>query len=277
MIPPNNIRACPICGSSAGDYIGKLPVNVNPHNLEKTDEYDLTNCSCGELIYCSPCPSECDIHTMYTENQTYEHPVYRDDEIVARALEYYRSSFLSILNYLGYLPSKPLRILEVGAGLAWVSRVAKSVNPQNSTVAQDLMHLSKDEVPWVDRFIVEDIGESRTISGFGPYHVISLTHVIEHLANPRAVMVRIAELLDRSGIIFITAPHRPEGWKRGSSSIEDWRKWSFNYVPGHLQYFSRGSMEKLVTASGLELVHWIDDHENGQAFEAWLRHPEGAV
>ncbi len=213
---------------------------------------------------------------MYTENQEFDHPVYRDDGHVELILEYYRSSFLSILNYLGYLPSEPLRILEVGAGLAWVSRVAKSVNPQNSTVAQDLTHITKDETPWVDRFIVEDLLEGRSVDEFGPYHVVSLTHVIEHLVDPRAVMLRIAELLDRSGIVFITAPHRPEGWKRGSSSIEDWRKWSHNHVPGHLQYFSRGSMEKLATASGLELVHWVDTHENGGGFEAWLRPVPGS-
>jgi hypothetical protein len=85
------------------------------------------------------------------------------------------------------------------------------------------------------------------------------------------VIRRCKSLLRQGGVIFITAPHRPVGWKDDTSDIALWEKYSYNHVPAHIQYFSEKSMRTLADKAGCTLDHWSHDHEEGQAFEAWLR------
>ena len=103
-----------------------------------------------------------------------------------------------------------------------------------------------------------------------PYDIVSLTHVIEHLLDPVGVLRRLRQLIAPRGLVFVTAPHRPPGWKRGDG-IATWREWSYTHVPAHVQYFSRGSLERAALRAGFEIELWNADQEEGQAFEAWLR------
>jgi hypothetical protein len=72
-------------------------------------------------------------------------------------------------------------------------------------------------------------------------------------------------------VIFVTAPHRPVGWSDRTGEIALWERYSYNHVPAHIQYFSSKSMRRLSEAAGCTLAYWSHDHEEGQAFEAWLR------
>ena len=118
--------------------------------------------------------------------------------------------------------------------------------------------------PWVDRYFV---GPLDALPERGPYALISLTHVIEHLADPAAMLAQIADLLAPGGKAFITAPFRPTGWKV-QQGIAPWREYSYLHVPAHITYFSRRWFKE--HASGLKIAHWDETHENGQAFAVVL-------
>jgi SAM-dependent methyltransferase len=149
-------------------------------------------------------------------------------------------------------------------------RAAKAVDPNNVTVAQDISPEAVQKCPWVDFYVLGDLLDPR-IDQRAPYDVISLTHVIEHLVYPVEVIRRCKSLLRQNGVIFITAPHRPIGWRDGEANVGLWEKYSYNHVPAHIQYFSKKSMRALAERSGCGLDHWSHDSEDGQAFEAWLR------
>ena len=85
------------------------------------------------------------------------------------------------------------------------------------------------------------------------------------------VIRRCRDLLRPDGVIFVTAPHRPVGWNEHSPDISVWEAYSYNHVPAHTQYFSKRSMQALAKQTGSVLDYWSDAHEQGQAFEAWLR------
>jgi hypothetical protein len=135
-------------------------------------------------------------------------------------------------------------------------------------VAQDVSAECKNECPWADFYVVGEISD-RLVQQIGPYDVISLTHVIEHLTDPVEVLQVLSTLITGTGCIFITAPHRPKNWNR-ESPISQWSSWSYNHVPGHLQYFSESAMKSAALRSKLVLAEW-SMHEDGQAFEAILR------
>ncbi len=272
----NPCRNCPICdlAPEPTDLIASLPANHYNRQALDRQAYDLTYCACGELVYLSPLPSAEDIETMYAKSHQFDaldsvESPYRGPR-AAMVLEYTTSRLLEILRATDIPTSTQLRVLEVGAGLSWMCRAAKIVNGQNQTVAQDLTSEAVAECQWVNHYVVEDLLTSRAIDQHGPYDIISLTHVIEHLAEPVAMLERLQGLLSDRGMIFVTAPYRPIGWQRGAD-VGEWESWSYNHIPAHIQYFSKGSFEKAARASGLEVALWDHHQDDGQAFEGWLR------
>lgn len=262
------IRPCPVCGKSRARIIGRLKTNVRLH-LERA-EYDFGQCQSCELLYISPAPSEADLRAIYVESNQFDDPVYTDPARVSLIIEYMNGCFRALLERLGHTANDAVAVLEVGAGLAWMCRAAKAVSTKNVTVAQDISPEGVNKCPWVDSYVLCDIFDTRVDHG-APYDVISLTHVIEHLVDPVKVIRRCVSLLRRHGVIFITAPHRPIGWRDGASDIVLWENYSYNHVPAHIQYFSKKSMQTLSERAGRALDYWNHSHEKGQAFEAWLR------
>ena len=210
-----------------------------------------------------------DLETLYMKSDQFTDAIYTDPAHVDAISQYMSNCLTRMLSARSVPLTQPLSVLEVGAGRAWMCRAAKRLDGSCKTTAQDVSQEVANECGWVDRYLVCPILDPQ-LDMLGPFDVISLTHVIEHLRDPVAAIQRCKSLLAKGGTIFITAPHRPEGWQPGKSAISEWQKYSYNHVPAHIQYFSRESMQRLVERVGCNLSYWNDRHENGQAFEAWL-------
>jgi len=265
----SNCRACPICATPPGknDLIGYLDATFGGNLAVR--RYRLTYCTCNALVYIDPTPSKEDLETMYSKSNQFSSSPYTDPQRVDAIDKYMFASLKRILSARSLPLTSPPSVLEVGAGRAWMCRAAKRLDNTCKTTAQDVSAEVAHECEWVDNYLVCDISDPQ-LDILGPFDIISLTHVIEHLPDPVAATQRCKSLLAKGGTIFITAPHRPEGWQLGKSTISEWQQYSYNHVPAHIQYFSRESMQKLAERSGCNLSYWEDGHENGQAFEAWL-------
>jgi len=257
-------RACPVCLASRTRYIGSLQSNFGK-TLGRS-HYDLIQCLVCGLIYQSPLPTADDFHTMYEVSTQFSSPEYREPERIRQILAYYVGCYREMLRLIQQ--PRDIKVLEVGAGLAWVCRAAKTFTPEVTTVAQDVTRECVSECEWVDHYVVGTIDDPK-INELAPYSVISLTHVIEHLPDPVAAIRRLRQVMSSDGSLFITCPHRPPSWN-SDPALGRWSSWSYNHVPGHLQYFSRDSMAKLASLSELVLHRWAL-HEDGQAVEAILR------
>ena len=257
-----------MCGASRARTIGQLKKTflLNLSN----GEWDFVQCKDCELLYISPEPSAADLRTIYVESGQFDDPAYTNPARVALIIEYMNGCFRGVVERSGHRADDPVAVLEVGAGLAWMCRAAKAVNPDNVTVALDISPEAVHRCPWVDFYILSDILDTR-LDEHAPYDVSSLTHVIEHLVDPVEVIRRCKSLLRQHGVIFVTAPHRPIGWRDSETDIAVWEKYSYNHVPAHIQYFSKKSMRKLSEEAGCTLDYWSHSSEEGQAFEAWLR------
>jgi 2-polyprenyl-3-methyl-5-hydroxy-6-metoxy-1,4-benzoquinol methylase len=86
-----------------------------------------------------------------------------------------------------------------------MARACKTQNPSVVTVAQDVTAEVAHACPWVDRY---HAGEIESLADEPPFDLISLTHVIEHLADPLATLIRRSRLLAPGRKMFITAPFR---------------------------------------------------------------------
>lgn len=233
--------------------------------------FTLTRCGCGALLYLSPSPTQEDLRAMYVEHGQFGDE-YTDPERVRQILAYMSDALARITGSKRWPDERRLHILEVGAGLAWMCRAARMRDRRALTVAQDVSPEVVTQCEWVEDYVQGAIDDPR-IAMHAPYDVISLTHVIEHLVDPVATLRHCAPLLASDGVVFVTAPFRPVGWRDDVPNVAVWRGYSYNHVPAHVQYFSEGSMRRAAETVGLVLARWSDRHDGGQAFEAWLEHP----
>jgi SAM-dependent methyltransferase len=261
-----SVRSCPIGCRETGVAIGSLATTM-AIPLSRSD-YTLTRCGCGQLLYLSPAPTAADLQAMYVDQNQFGDE-YTDPDRANRIIGYMTHSLDQIAAVRAWPVERPLRVLEVGAGLSWMCNAAKRRNPACTTVAQDISPEAAARCPWVDAYVQGDIDDAR-LDAHAPYDVISMTHVIEHLVEPVATVRRCLARLAPDGVVFVTAPFRPLGWRDDAPDLDKWRAYSYNHVPAHIQYFSEGSMRRLADAVGGTLVHWSHRHDGGQAFEAWI-------
>jgi len=251
------MRTCPVCSNPATAYVGELS-NTKIAPLERT-EYNLVQCQECDIVYLSPLPTTRDLDILYVDELQFD---YHDNEHARLIVDFMANRLRAVLARMKATDVNA--VLEIGAGPAWMARAAKQVSPQARTVAQDITKEVADKCPWVDHYIVASADDQR-LDSLGPYDVISLTHVIEHLPDPGAMLRRLRPLT--RGMIFMTAPHRPVRW---DGTIDSWRKYSYNHVPAHLQYFSDRGMRRMAEAAGFKIAFWDATSEEGQAFETWL-------
>lgn len=237
---------------------------THPGPFER-DAYQLKQCVACAVVYLDPLPSAADLVTLYQHSIQFSDPHYSDPLQAARTLDYYAHRLAT----LKLLPQSGDHCLEVGAGLAWVSRAIKQSTADAPTWAQDLSSECVDRCPWVDHYQVAAL---ETLPALPPMALISLTHVIEHVPDPNAVMQKLATLLRPGGHLFVTAPFRPPHW-RTQHGIAAWRDYSYLHVPAHISYLSKVWLQGLAAQIGLKLVHWEQNHDGHQAFEAVLQKP----
>jgi 2-polyprenyl-3-methyl-5-hydroxy-6-metoxy-1,4-benzoquinol methylase len=228
-----------------------------------TSRFVLVHCPRCDVVYLDPAPTSHDLHVLYEESVQFSDAHYTEPGRVAKILEYYGDA----VRRLDLLPTAGERMLEVGAGLAWVARACKAAEPGVLTVAQDVSAECADACDWVDRY---HVGELSALDRDGSFRLASMTHVIEHLVDPARMLDDIATRLAPGGKLFVTAPYRPSGWQAGDG-LAGWNEYSYLHVPAHVTYFSRAWFVRETPHNRLQVVHWDASHEDGQAFELVLQ------
>lgn len=283
----SDLRKCPICKGQAvagAKRLGALDVTPGPVRGKGLgpERFDLVCCpGCG-LIFLSPLPPQEMLDALYIHSPQFDGSDYRGSRAnvilenyrwwlrAIRTRQMMRSCPQWLWKFLkrGAVRYEAARVLEIGSGLSWMSRAAKSLDTRTTTVAQDISSEAAASCPWVDRYFVGPLeSKMKEIQALGPYDVISMTHVIEHLPDPVQVLRRCCALLAEGGLVFVNAPFRPAGWSF-AAPFELWKHWGLNHTPAHLQYFNRRSLERCAFQSGLRLARYEPD---GEAFVAWLK------
>jgi SAM-dependent methyltransferase len=265
LAPDPRARRCPACHAiSRIDPVG--PLEPTQAGTFHTRDFALVHCRRCDCVRLEPAPTDADLRAMYADAVQFSDDTYSSPERIEAMLRYYGQC----LDQLGMMPAAGGASLEVGAGRAWVSRAIKARNPGILTVAQDVTAECATDCPWVDDYVVGAVGD---LDRARPFQLISLTHVIEHLVDPQAMLRELAARLAPGGRIFVTAPFRPSGWRAGDG-IAKWLDYPYLHVPAHVSYLSRAWFDLAAEAAGLVLAHWDAGHEDGQAFEALLVRPD---
>jgi SAM-dependent methyltransferase len=258
-------QPCRYCLQADGQHLVLGEVGVTHHGPFERDAYQLLQCARCEVVYLEPVPSTQDLITLYQNSEQFSDPHYSDPEQAARILDFYSER----LQRLDLTPAAGAHCLEVGAGLAWVSKAVKRHRPDAQTWAQDVSSECVQSCPWVDHY---QVGALENLAPMPAMQLISLTHVIEHVPDPNLMLAQLMPLLQPGGKIYITAPYRPALWKT-ADGIGPWRDYSYLHVPAHISYLSESWFRQTAARVGLDLIHWEQNHDAHQALEAVLQKP----
>jgi hypothetical protein len=82
----------------------------------------------------------------------------------------------------------------------------------------------------------------------GPYDVVTMIDVIEHVAGPVEMVQSARALLKEGGVVVIVTPDV----KSVVARLMGWKWW--HYRIAHVGYFSRGNLELMLSKAGLKAV-----------------------
>ncbi|MBN1557144.1 MAG: methyltransferase domain-containing protein [Lentisphaerae bacterium] len=198
----NRDWACPVCGGCTA--AGARPY---PSSLPLLRDAELVTCArCGTGA-ARPMP---DPSALRDANAAYWTGL-QDDDAHARAL--YAAQAFYRLRYLrrelgGGLDR--LRILDVGAGHGFVFDALRgaardryvAVEPDGRMQAALRARGVRHVVPTLE-----------TAACAGPFDLVVLSHVLEHMPDPRGALRRIARRVAPGGRIFIEVPNRDDRYK----------------------------------------------------------------
>ncbi len=149
------------------------------------------------------------------------------------------------------------RLLEIGPAYGILAYLAKSAG-----FDVDVIEMDEECCTFLSQVVGVNVIQSsqphEVLKGKGPYDVIVIRHVIEHLAEPWKCLQSAAESLTPGGILCITTPNPDALQFRLLGSI-----WSHIDAPRHLQLFPKHLMVRKLSDLGLALVFSTFDDRAG--------------
>ncbi|MGO9956929.1 MAG: methyltransferase domain-containing protein [Solirubrobacteraceae bacterium] len=226
--------ACPMCGGRA-----TTALRAWDRNRRLSDEtFTYHRCSrCGTLAL-DPVPADLD---RYYPPAYYAVPRGRDELRSAAGPERYK---LEIVRR--FAPGG--RLVEIGPAVGGFALVMQDAGYETSAIEMDAECC---------RFLREVLGISvqettdpiAALAAGGPFDVVAMWHVIEHLPNPREVLAAVARSLAPGGIVALAAPN-PEAFQfRVLGS-----RWTHLDAPRHLVLIPADELARLGRELGLEAV-----------------------
>jgi 2-polyprenyl-3-methyl-5-hydroxy-6-metoxy-1,4-benzoquinol methylase len=149
------------------------------------------------------------------------------------------------------LPGDSLSALDIGGGTGWLLDLLKRADPRVSrTCVVDIDSAA--------RFLAEAAGHQYfhgRIEEFhdgGSFDVILMLNVIEHVADPRAVLQTARRLLAPGGRLFLKTPN----FDSLDARLFRHHSWGGYHTPRHFVLFNRESMVRLCGECGLKIVRF---------------------
>jgi SAM-dependent methyltransferase len=138
------------------------------------------------------------------------------------------------------------RLLDIGAGFGHVLHAFRESHPEvELTAAEPDPHCA----PFLQRcgaeFVQTQGDSTRDIEALGrrgPFDLLLLTHVLEHLRDPVGSLRSLARLLGSAGVLALEVPNCPARYHR---------QWA--HVP-HLSFFDLASLRRCIEAAGGSVV-----------------------
>jgi len=139
-------------------------------------------------------------------------------------------------------------ILDVGAGNGLFVKLAAEEFDLRATGIE----ISRPSVEFAQATLGVDLIEEDLNEHLGTYDVVTAFSVIEHVADPRAMVRSLAQHTEPGGLVVVATPSPASIQRR----VRGERRWGMICPPHHLNIFTRRGLEQLLAEEGLEVLDW---------------------
>ena len=149
---------------------------------------------------------------------------------------------------LALVEAETLNCLDVGGGSGWLLNVArKSDNRIMSTTVLDLNQLSKSIAEKNGHHFIH--GNVENLERINEFDVVFMLNLIEHVSDPRDVLLTLKRSMKPNGILIIKTPNT------NSLNRKMFQKkyWGGYHAPRHFVLFNKENFFSLASEVGLEI------------------------
>lgn len=237
---------CPICGAG---YLGSEPVVETSDFAYGTCDNVFSYAKCGSCttIFLVNRPDESSIDLIYPGSYT----AYSTNQgllAIIRRLNF-QKKFLTAKRQL-VANGKPLRVLDYGCGngesVAAISRLGAESVAISVGYDSTNQNLGTDS-PTEERVYLTNRLEAAL--SYGPFDLVFMNQVIEHLPDPVRSLSEIRFAMSPSGVISIETPS-PTGLDFHLRDLQYWGGW---HAPRHFLIFDSCTIQVLLKRVGFQI------------------------
>ncbi len=267
------IEKVEVCCNNCGSTVSSLVTEGVEHEYKNTtsDVFRVVKCQDCGLVYLNPRPDISELSTIYPSEYYAYHLAEKNVEkentnsLLFKARRHvYLSRLEKALSQCGQTES--LKVLDIGCAdgraLNWYSQV-RSAKVETFGVdfdekAVDLARKAGHTV-YCGRFEEAELPQQY-------FDLVVATHVIEHVADPRAFAQRAFDVLKPGGIFLIETPNIEAADARWFKN----RHWGGYHFPRHWIFYSQSTLMRLVEECGFSIVQ--TQYHPAPAFWNWTMH-----
>jgi len=234
-------KKCLACQSDRSTYWG----SATDYEYYSTEEsFDFHKCDDCGAVYIDPVPED-QLSTIYPGNYYSFKP--HNETFVQKIKKNLDKSFFKKL--LDKIPGEQLSVLDIGGGSGWLLDLVKDIDSRiDYTCVVDFDEKAESEArsKGHDCFNgrIEDYDTDKK------YDFVLLLNLIEHVADPKAVMAKVADLLSPNGVAVIKTPNVDSLDAR----LFRTRYWGGYHCPRHWTLFTRESFSSMISDLNLKEI-----------------------
>lgn len=233
------VITCPICNGNNFD-----PFITSIDHTKSQQEFSLVKCIACNFLITSPRPDSNSL-SKYYESENYISHTNSSKNLIDYI--YKRIRVLTLKWKLNLIKSYKHngKLLDYGCGTGEFLNVCQIANWQCTGIEPAGVARGK-----ASNLTKLPIAESLNQMGSEKFDVITLWHVLEHVADLNKKISELKGCLAKGGIIFIAVPNYESLDAKKYKSY-----WAAYDVPRHLWHFSQSTMSHLLTKHGLKLLN----------------------
>jgi len=240
---------CNLCGSVSRDVIARGP----DFEYRTSDlEFSVVRCRKCNFVYLSPRPDVSELDRIYPPHYI----PYRFDNYLSPLVRWLRMRVqMGKVRALARFAPENAAILDVGCGGGFFLQCLREHgSPGWRLTGSDFSGSAMDRVRRMNFEAIPGDFSTQSIPNES-YDVVVLNQVIEHMADPSAIVTKAYRVLRPGGVIFVETPSL-EGW---DAQLFRKRCWGGYHFPRHWSFFTQESLGRLLATNGFVVVEttWL--------------------
>lgn len=227
------METCPTCKKQTAS---QYKANVASVYSQKT--YDIYHCSACNHFFTFPLPSSDELNDIYNNKYSYDAHSLIEKEKRMRANTYAKY----IANIKGVKSA-----LEVGCMHGLLLEELEQQGIDASGVELDPEAVTYCQNRGLN--VVQSSIEEHLDKANSQHDAIIMSHVIEHIVDPRKQLVGLSKRMSKNGKLVLITPN-----SNARSRKLFGRYWGYWQVPVHINHFNEQSISKLLKQSGFKVI-----------------------